>query len=566
MRTPLPHAACRGDPVVAFADLRLLDTRVFRTPAAAYGRLAGAVALHADDVDIANRHLVTWAGDAGDGGRRRGTELWNRCDLVAERATELDRALSDHASQMEQLQRTLADIVLEIGASGDGPLRIDLATGAISVNWEDGSGALVTPEQAQARQRSAERYASEIEELLAAAERTDADTAARIDAILTDAVGGARPANADALLAGMPSVGTDPARVSRWWDSLTPQEREFLIRERPDVIGWLDGVPAADRDEANRLVMEATAAGLESRRAELAAAGPLTEAQQRELDEVTAKLDAIDEIRARMASTEPGDERIYLIGFDAGFNAGDDGRAIIAVGDPDTADNVVTYVPGTGADLGSTPADLERANLMVNEANAIDPSGRTSAIMWVGYDAPATVPQATDEGWARTASADLDRFQDGLRATHEGSPAHNTVMGHSYGSTVIGYTASMHGIDADELIFVGSPGVGVDSVSELRGADGQPVPPEHVWSSHALRDPIQYASYTDLNPTSEDGAEPADILVHGRNPSEPEFGAREFTADPGDSLGTAHSQYWDPYSTSLRNMAYIITGNHGQVS
>ncbi|MGH3977486.1 MAG: hypothetical protein ACRDRZ_00530, partial [Pseudonocardiaceae bacterium] len=67
-------------------------------------------------------------------------------------------------------------------------------------------------------------------------------------------------------------------------------------------------------------------------------------------------------------------------------------------------------------------------------------------------------------------------------------------------------------------------------------------------------------------------------LIHGRNPSDPDFGGRTFTSDPGTPLVIvepgpwyqpwetdvsfsmdAHSQYWGERSASLRNIAAIIT-------
>ncbi|HEY2763441.1 MAG TPA: alpha/beta hydrolase [Pseudonocardiaceae bacterium] len=79
----------------------------------------------------------------------------------------------------------------------------------------------------------------------------------------------------------------------------------------------------------------------------------------------------------------------------------------------------------------------------------------------------------------------MDFFQDGLRATHQGPPSHNTVLGHSYGSTVVGYAARDHRIVADDVIFVGSPGVGVEHATDLH------LPPSHVWSSHAANDLVR---------------------------------------------------------------------------
>ncbi|MGO1053633.1 alpha/beta hydrolase [Crossiella sp. CA198] len=76
----------------------------------------------------------------------------------------------------------------------------------------------------------------------------------------------------------------------------------------------------------------------------------------------------------------------------------------------------------------------------------------------------------------------------GLRATHEDQPSHNTVVGHSYGSTVVGHTPRDLTIQADEVVFIGSPGVGVTQASELN------LPPERVHSSTAQHDVIKYTN------------------------------------------------------------------------
>ena len=72
-----------------------------------------------------------------------------------------------------------------------------------------------------------------------------------------------------------------------------------------------------------------------------------------------------------------------------------DGQAVVAVGNPDVADNVVTFVPGTGAELSTASGDVARVDRMVADANLLDP-GSTAGIMWLGYDAPDNVALAAD--------------------------------------------------------------------------------------------------------------------------------------------------------------------------
>src|SRR3712207_7943187 len=54
------------------------------------------------------------------------------------------------------------------------------------------------------------------------------------------------------------------------------------------------------------------------------------------------------------------------------FSSAGDGRAIVSVGNPDAAGNVVTYVPGTTSDLPGVGGDLKRADVMAADANRID--------------------------------------------------------------------------------------------------------------------------------------------------------------------------------------------------
>lgn len=47
----------------------------------------------------------------------------------------------------------------------------------------------------------------------------------------------------------------DPSAMRRWWAGLAPVERQVLIIASPGLVGGAGGVPARQRDEANRLHM-----------------------------------------------------------------------------------------------------------------------------------------------------------------------------------------------------------------------------------------------------------------------------------------------------------------------
>ena len=363
----------------------------------------------------------------------------------------------------------------------------------------------------------------------------------------------------------IPARGTDPAAVKRWWDSLTLEQRRYLIMNDFEQIGWLDGVPASSRDIANRLALdhadETTRANLDQVKDRQDyirsmydqgriwevypdAANPATEMDtelQRlgiEQSDLEGKSRGITAIDTRLADT--GLPRAYLLGL----STADDGKAIVAVGNPDLADNVLTYVPGTGADLSKVGGDIDRTNKMADDANSADRSATTAAVFWLGYDAPDSIPQAGQSGFAADGGNDLDGFQTGLRATHDGDdPSRNTVLGHSYGSTVIGHGAMSTSINADAVVFVGSPGVDVNNADELSGLH-----PSQVYATRAENDAIARIPDWDL--------------IHGNDPTRDDFGATVFSSDPGDpdDEGATHSKYWDDGNVSRTNVAYVVTG------
>ncbi|MFE7719534.1 alpha/beta hydrolase [Nocardia rhizosphaerihabitans] len=166
----------------------------------------------------------------------------------------------------------------------------------------------------------------------------------------------------------------------------------------------------------------------------------------------------------------------------------------------------------------------------------------------------------------RSSQPSASRSAGCLRVTHEGEPSRNTVLGHSYGTTVVGLSAAEERtLDADTVVLVASSGAGVDSARDLSLTgvpDGQQC--QHVFSTRAENDPTPL--YENLP-----GWIPG-VDRHGEDPTEIEFGGQVFTSDPGtrtpvvEYSGDSHSEYWEPGSTSLVNMGHIIAGNPGKVT
>lgn len=536
----------------------------------------------AEDLDNATESLIRGSRDLEDawpagpaslaahgkvaGIRGEASNAYQPCRRIGE-------ALREHADTVRSLQEMLRGITTEAAGAG---FDVDIATGTVRAPQHMYAGS--TSPHLIGHQVSA--YVSQLQGVLDRAADLDRRTCAVLSANLPDVRTGFGSLSAPAIgeAAVQAQRGRPPAEVNAWWQGLTPEQQEQVLADHPALAGALDGVPAADRDTANRTVLSSDITALTDRRNALDDRERylLSMADQGRLPEIypdamnplgaaAAELDRINDDRAGIDATLTGANTLadrladpnlppaYLLGF----SSDGDGRAIVSVGDPDVSDNVVTYVPGTMSDLPSVEGDLGRADIMVQDASVYDTSGRsTAAILWLGYDAPDMFPDAGSGSYAGNAVGDLQSFQSGLRATHEGGPSHNTVVGHSYGSTTVGYAARDDGgLAANDLIFVGSPGVGVNSAADLHIEGGA----GNVWGSTAKNDIIHLTSVPGMS----------DVKRFGEDPSGAGFGGRTFSTDDGrwgpvDSVNT-HSDYWGQDNASRRNIALIVTGHTDKV-
>ncbi|MEU7054756.1 alpha/beta hydrolase [Streptomyces sp. NPDC046197] len=385
-----------------------------------------------------------------------------------------------------------------------------------------------------------------------------------------------------------PKHGT-PRENAEWWKSLSDEQRADYVALHPDSIGWMDGLPATVRDEANRTVLAESRGVAQVELDAWMAKEPdrfqivhrvnpntgeevdvrerLPEGEWKEWEakrkEMQDRIDGMDAIQSRYDNFA-GDEgtRPYLLGFD-NKNLG---HAIVSIGNPETADNVVTYVPGTGSNLGSIDGDIRRAELLQAKAERTDFTHSTASILWLGYDAPQDLlGDATfDTKWADNAREPLSNFLAGLDATHHGGHANSTLLGHSYGTLVAGETMRDHpNLPVDNAILVGSPGMGVNHAKDLN------IPADHVWAATAKNDmvnmaPPQAGRLAPLNPKAYEHLFDDHSAMYGTDPTSDEFGGRTFKVADGHLPGwhlklmPAHSQYWE--GKSLDHLAEIVTG------
>jgi hypothetical protein len=519
--SPPTTQAATYDAATVYARLRVSEPARWRAVAGAWRRWAAtagelAARLSAD----AARLAAVWRGVAAEAAAARLAGLRRRLVLFRVLCWRADQATSEFAAGLERARRVLARARSAADHAGltiddNGVVRSHPRIGGFppsaalgpSTKSGDYSPSMAAPPGPTAGVRA------DLVAALAIAAEADEVATARLTEAGTPAAHPRSPAR--------PSCAATPAEVRRWWAGLDPGERHWLLATEPAGLAPLDGLPAADRDVANRLLLDA------SGRPELA---------------------------ARLAD-EDG-PRAYLLRLDPHG----DGRIVLALGDPDRADTVLTHVPGMTAGLASSGAELGRAERVTGRVAELAPAAATSAVLWLDYDAPDFVDEAASGRPAAAGAPALRRFQDGLRAAQETPGARHIVLGHSYGSLVVGKAATGTGLDADGIVFVGSPGVGVRTAGELA------VPADKVWASTSRSDIIQYAAVspgTFVRDLALPAAAPALAigspereLWFGRNPSDPSFGAHVFPsrADAG------HLGYWDRGSPSLDAMAAITLG------
>ncbi|MFH9689693.1 alpha/beta hydrolase [Streptomyces sp. NPDC017413] len=383
---------------------------------------------------------------------------------------------------------------------------------------------------------------------------------ARVDAEVRDAE--------RAHLSGRIPQNATPAGNKAWWDGLSPEERDRYIELVPERIGNLDGIPVLARDAANRRNLPALIDRLEGV----------------DTDKARDQLAGLREIERQLK--EDGKPPMYLIGIGDEGN----GRAIVSFGNPDASRNVSAYVPGLNTSLDEEFAknDLGRARDTAIGAQGYDDS--TASIVWLGYDAPQLPDKDGAAGYfavmgtgrAEKGGAAYRDFMGGISVTNQNKDPHMTAIGHSYGSRTVGAAAARPGgiPGVDDIILVGSPGVGVDHAVDLG------VGSEHVFVGAAANDPVtKLPSKTQVvvggiglalgGPggayLAGDLADPGDDdLWFGKDPASKAFGARRFPVADGPPLVSgsgisldSHSNYFSPErdAVSADSIALIVSGN-----
>lgn len=420
----------------------------------------------------------TWQGPSGGAMR-------NRFDGVRTKAQQVLEALEDgrDAARVASMNFTTAKVVLKNS--------VDAAKAAGFDVWDDGT-CIISEKTKQSvyasvasSDRSGEAYQTAIAALsvscdahtaaikkaldLAAEVDTQAQTAVRnafANMPAPDSFGNATTPKTQP--APPPPANGSPAENRAWWDSLSEHEKTSLIDTRPASVGGLDGLPDAVRDKANRNLIPIERARIEQ---DLAAYNSIlktdtTNGQARsKRDDLQERLDDLNEVDKQVSGYP--ERKLLLLDMRSGLQ----GRAAVAIGDPDNADHVSVTTPGLGTNvreslgsmIGEAQALKAESEGQLNERHA---GGSVATIAWIGYDPPQKTYSDLDiagvamEGRAESAAPTLANFYEGLDVASTKNDPHITALGHSYGSLATSLALQENGRAVDDVVFYGSPGLG----------------------------------------------------------------------------------------------------------
>lgn len=359
----------------------------------------------------------------------------------------------------------------------------------------------------------------------------------------------------------------NPVQAAAWWSSLPPEVKEGVLRRYPEELGAMDGLPSAVRDRSNRLVLANAKARLENLLAEegshlettavYRALSPFSRKQA--VNSLRTQLDIVNSVDRALRSYPDNARLLHFEAFPT------PGKAVVALGDTDTADNITVLVSGMNsyvshaldhvlANASSVRMQQRMYNTFLRGRNERMKNNVTVA--WLGYH-PPNVGSVLFKGHALKGAPDLKNFLVGLRAGRDNQEdLHLTLIGHSYGSVVSSLAARKKKNGAGDenpmfvnnLAFIGSPGVTVKNIEEFKAHQG------HVFTGAADGDFVTW------------------FPVHGRLPHSKEFKSLRFETDSStDFLGretekvSGHSDYYKDGSSSLMNLALIGLGENDRV-
>jgi hypothetical protein len=232
-----------------------------------WGGLVTGIDDAVDDLVEGTRDLpVYWSGEGAQAGLERNHTLQVQVGNASHYMNAIRAALITFAGELTECQRLLYDVLANAHARG---LDTDFATGRVHVPYHARparpddivlAGPMV----------DVDGYNLQIEQLVSRA--NDADRAAA-DMIDDSHLGDFELPEVDidevSQLQLEATLSYDADDRAEWWHSLHQLNRDQLIASHPEIVGAGEGLPTADRDAANRLLLQREKDALLAQRAQV---------------------------------------------------------------------------------------------------------------------------------------------------------------------------------------------------------------------------------------------------------------------------------------------------------
>lgn len=474
-------------------------------------------------------------------------------------------AMRKQASNLKALASIVGEAAGGTNQIGESARSLDGAAANHSLHIEaDGSvhyvgPRRVSPTEAATIKKNMKAVADRVSSIMKSADELVQATQSKISALSS---GGQAHANGTASAARaprknlkLPPANATEKEVAEWWSSLSDAEKEQMIKAHPQEIGNLNGIDGTSRNKANRIYLEDATKREEKKLERLKKRYGLhpSRRERQELELVEERVKALHNVKDTIDREEPwpdgdGIQR-QLLSLDT---SGKHVTAAVAQGNVDTADHVGVIVPGLYSNVATNLGKYDD-DAKVMGANVRKHSNGESVAMisYLGYEAPQNIAEVADIGYAQKGADKLAGFLNGLDASREAGPAgdaHISVAGHSFGSTTAGIalTKVNPGV-VDDLIQFGSPGAGVQDVSEFKLEKG------HAW-----------VSATDIEQDRVQGM--GDDLRFGKDPAKMP-GYNHLSGDVGDKIDESqpyafqkHGGYFNEGSKALDDISKVIAG------
>lgn len=344
------------------------------------------------------------------------------------------------------------------------------------------------------------------------------------------------PAAISGVLADPPSADA----VSTWWSLIGSDNRESLRAAAPELIGNLDGITPAVRDDANREFLSSSIDAAER---------ALDDLGRAERADAEQRLIMLREIEQSLV-TEAGQPARSLLSVDTAWP----GRAAVVVGDLQTADYVSYMVPGMLFTVTGQMVDwtIISQDLYDEQQRWVERLGRTDAdlagsstavVSWIGYQTPG-ITDVVSLDLAEDGARYISNSVAGVQQTRGDDQPNVTLVTHSYGSTATLKALRSGGLAIDSLVIIGSPGGSAQSVSDIG------MPSDRVFVGEAEWDPVVHSAFFGADPGSAGFGASAMSVSGGRDPIS------------GETLAAAsgHLGYFDAGTEAMRNMALVGLG------